>query len=149
MHENYLNIIFYRIYAWRTPVMHASYVVATPLLHNYTWIRTTYLIQWTGNVGCVTLPAGEEQRLGLVAQFPYWQGCVLTQAPIAVARAIGTKCPLSGSGGNCYTCSDLKHGRKYLAICQWKHSQEGYLHCQRKITKTNSHDAVMDQRDWQ
>ena len=52
------------------------------------------------------------------------------------------KCPLSGSGGNCYTYLDLKHGCKYLATCQWKHSQEGYLNCQRMTTKTNSHEAV-------
>jgi len=114
-----------------------------------TWVRTMHLMQWTGCVGCVRLPPGEGHRLDLIAQFPYWQGCVVTQAPIAVARAIGTKCPLSRSGGNCYTYLDLKHGCKYLATCQWKHSQEGYLNCQRMTTKTNSHDAVMNQCDWQ
>jgi hypothetical protein len=78
-----------------------------------------------------------------------WQCCVLTQAPIAVARATGTKCPLSGPVGNPYTYLDLKCVCKYLATCQWKHSQEGYLNCQRMITKTNQHDAAMDKSDSQ
>jgi hypothetical protein len=36
---------------------------------------------------------------------------------------------------------------KYLATCQGKPSQEGYLNCQTIITKTNWQSAVMDKCD--